>query len=141
MHLRKYHTKRGTHNPDQNKFLNYFTEIFYLKKLITEPTYFKSQNPSMIDLVVLLKTAVLETGVSDHNKMIFSILKHTFAEGTPKLFAIEIRKTLIKKAFNSYLEAKMSECPNSLKKFLQIFEITIICFTIICSFEKENYSL
>ena len=55
-------------NPDKNKFLNYFNETFNLKNLINEPTCFKSQNPSMIDLILtnhrssLMKTAVLETG-------------------------------------------------------------------------------
>ena len=44
----------------------------------------------MIDLIFtnhrrsFMKTAVLETGISDHHKMIFSILKHTFAKRPPK---------------------------------------------------------
>ena len=31
-----------------------------------------------------MKTTVLETGISDHHKMIFSILKCYFAKGPPK---------------------------------------------------------
>ena len=31
-----------------------------------------------------MKTAVLETGISDHHKMIFYILKHNFPEEPPK---------------------------------------------------------
>ena len=44
----------------------------------------------MIDLIlanhrsVFMKTSVLETDISDHPKMVFSILKHTFANGPPK---------------------------------------------------------
>ena len=56
-------------NPDKNNFLNYFKEIFIIKKLVNESTCFKSQNPSMIDLILinhrisLMKAAVLETGI------------------------------------------------------------------------------
>ena len=77
-------------NPDKNKFLNYFNETFNLKKLISELSCFQEQNPSMIDLIlanhrsVFMKTSVLETDISDHPKMVFSILKHTFANGPPK---------------------------------------------------------
>lgn len=76
-------------NLDKNELLDYFTETFNLKGLVNEPTNFKSQNPSMIDSILtnhrssFMKTVVLETGISDHHKMIFSILKHTFAKGTP----------------------------------------------------------
>ena len=76
-------------NPVKNKFLNCFNETFNQKNL-NESTCFKSQNLSMIDLIFtnhrrsFMKTAVLETGISDHHKMIFSILKHTFAKRPPK---------------------------------------------------------
>ena len=75
------------------------------------------------------KTAVLDTGISDHNKTIFSILKHTFAKGPPKTICYRHLKNFDKKAFMSYLESKMSECPNSFKKFLQIFQNTVQLFT------------
>ena len=83
-------------NAFKNKFLNYFNETFNLQNLINEPTCFKSQNPSIIDLILtdhrssFMKTVVVETGFSNHHKMIFSILKHTLAKDHPKLFVIEI---------------------------------------------------
>ena len=52
-------------NSGKNKFLNHFIEIFNLKSL--EPTCFKSQNPTMIDLMltnhssIFIKTKMLET--------------------------------------------------------------------------------
>ena len=58
-----------------------------LKNLINEPTCFKLQNPSVIDLILtnhrsrFMKTAVLKTGISEYPRMIFSILKYTFAKG------------------------------------------------------------
>ena len=39
-------------NRHKNKLLHYFTEIFNLKNLVNEPTCFKLQNPSMIDLIL-----------------------------------------------------------------------------------------
>ena len=77
-------------NPEKNKLLHYFNETFNLKNLINEPTCFKSQNPSMLDLTLsnhrssFMKTVVLEIGTSDHHKMIFSILKHNSAKGQSK---------------------------------------------------------
>ena len=56
-------------NADKNKFLNNFLETFNLKNLINEPTCFKLQNPSIIDLILsncsssFMKTAVLETDI------------------------------------------------------------------------------
>ena len=39
-------------NPDKNKFLNYFTELFNLKNLITEPPCYKWQNPTTTELIL-----------------------------------------------------------------------------------------
>ena len=130
--------------PDKNKFLNYFNKTFHLKNLINESTCFKSQHPSMIDLTLanlrisFMKTVVLETGISDQHKMIFSILKHTFAKGPPKTICYRDLKNCDQKAFNSYMESKMTGCPNPFEKFFQIFQDKC---TIICTPEKDTYSL
>ena len=115
----------------KNKFLNYFNEKFNLKNLINEPRCFKSQNPSMIDLILtnhrssFMKTAVLETVMSDHRKMIFSILKHAFAKGPPKTVCYWDLKNFDQRASNCYLESKMADCRNSFEKLLQIFQVTL----------------
>ena len=129
--------------PDKNKFLNYFTEIFNLKSLINEPACFKSHNPLDSDLILtnhrssFMKIAVLETGISDHHKMISSILKHTFTEGPPKPICYRDLKDFDQKAFNSYLESKISVSEFLWKVFANISRH----YTIICSFERKNYSL
>ena len=121
-------------NAFKNKFLNYFNETFNLQNLIHEPTCFKSQNPSIIDLILtnhrssFMKTVVVETGFSNHHKMIFSILKHTFAKGPPKVVCYRDLKNFYLKAFNIYLESKMASCPNSSEKFLQIFQDNVKIF-------------
>ena len=109
-------------NPDENRFLDNFNETFNLKNSINEPTCFKSQNPSMIELILsnhrnVMKTVVLEIGISDHYKMIFSILKHNFAKSQLKNFCYRDLKKFDQKVFNSYLESKMADCPKK-KAFL-----------------------
>ena len=90
-----------------------------------------------------MKTTVLEIGISDHDKTLFSILKHTFAKEPPKLFNKEIGKNFCQKAFSSYLESNMSECPNLFEKFLQIFQDTAQLFAPlkkkIMRYNKKNY--
>ena len=84
-------TEHFNMNPEKNKLLDYFNETFNLKNLINEPTCFKSQNPSVLDLTLsnhrssFMKTVVLEIGTSDHHKMISSILKHNSAKGQSKI--------------------------------------------------------
>ena len=82
---------------------------------MNQPTCFKQQNPSVIDLILtnhrssFMRIVVLETGVSDHHEMIFSILKHAFAQEPPKTNSYRDLKIFDQKAFNSYQESKMSE--------------------------------
>ena len=61
--------------PLGNKALNDLRDSFSLKHLISEATYFKGENPSCIDHIItnkqlrLMKSCALETGISDHHKM------------------------------------------------------------------------
>ena len=40
-------------NLDKNKFLNCLNETFHPENLSSEPKYFKSQNSSLIDMVLI----------------------------------------------------------------------------------------
>ena len=73
-----------------------------------------------------MELTVLETGISDHHKMIFFILKHIFAKEQTKTFTIEIWKTLIKKRLIRNI--KRQECPNSFEKNLLNFYDTLQLF-------------
>ena len=96
-------------DPDKNKFLSYFSEIFNVKNLLNEPKCFKSQNTTMIDLILtnhrsgFMNATVLETCTSDHHKIIFSTLKHTLGKGPPNTVCYRDLKNLDQKPFNSYL--------------------------------------
>ena len=72
--------------------------------LIPEPTCFKSINPNCTDNFLtnkktrFMKTLTFETGVSDHHKIIGTMLRSTFAKEKPKkLFYRCYRNFAIKK--------------------------------------------
>ena len=60
--------------------------------LISEPTCFKSINPTCIDDFLtnkktrFMKALTFETGVSDNHKLIGTMLRSTFTKGKPKMF-------------------------------------------------------
>ena len=62
--------------------LNDFCDIYNLKNLVKEPTFFKNpDNPSCIDLFLTNKprtfqcTITIETGLSDFHKLVVTVLK------------------------------------------------------------------
>ena len=58
-----------------------FCETYCLQNLIKEPTCFKNpDNPSCIDVIF----SVIETGLSEHHKMVFTVLKTDFKKLHPK---------------------------------------------------------
>ena len=77
-------------NSDKVIFLHYFTEVFNLKNFRNETKRFKLRKLSMIDLNLtnyrhsFMETAVLETGISDHNKIFFFVIKQTLTKALPR---------------------------------------------------------
>ena len=74
-----------------NPVLSHFLDMFALSPLNINPTCFKnSKNPSCIDLLLtnfkpsFMKTNIFETGISDHHKMISTIMKLHFTRESPK---------------------------------------------------------
>ena len=65
-------------------------EMFTLSCLINKPTCFQSINPTCIDLILTNKPnlfklpANFETGLSDHHKLISTIMKSSSFKGPPK---------------------------------------------------------
>ena len=77
----------GDFNMTQNNLkLSDLVDDYELPTLLSEPTCFKSINPTYIDNFLtnkktcLMKTLTLETGVSDHDKFIITMLRSTFAK-------------------------------------------------------------
>ena len=74
-----------------NPILSQTLDTFTLSPLNIDPACFKnSKNPSFIDLLLtnfkssFTETNVFETGISDHQKMISTIMKLHFARENPK---------------------------------------------------------
>ena len=86
-------------NPKLNKFL----EDHELYNLISEPTCFKSINPTCFDNFLtnkktrFMKTHIFETDMSDHHKFIGVIITPTLAKGRPnKIFTVAIKTLTMK---------------------------------------------
>ena len=67
-----------------------FSETYDLKKLIKEPTCFKSiENPTLIDLILTNKwrsyqnSTVIETGLSDYRKLTITVMRCFFQKQSP----------------------------------------------------------
>ena len=70
--------------------LTAFCEMYKLKNLITDPTCYKNpNNPSLIDVILTNRkrsfqySKTIETGLSDHHKMIVTVLKTEFKKREP----------------------------------------------------------
>ena len=73
----------------ENNHLNNLLQTYDLTALIKEPTCYQSQNPNIIDhFLTNLKTfkhcQTFETGLSDHHKLISTIMKSGIFKGPPK---------------------------------------------------------
>ena len=76
----------STENPNLKNLMCSFD----LESLIYSPTCYKSINPTCIDLILankknyFMKSTTLETGLSDHTKLITTILRKTICKGNSK---------------------------------------------------------
>ena len=74
----------------ENHCFNDFMEMFALSCLVSKPTCFQSINPTCIELILTNKSnlfelsANFETGLSDHHKLISTIMKSSGFKGPPK---------------------------------------------------------
>ena len=87
--------------------------------LTSEPTCFKSINPTCIDNFLtnkktrFMKTLTFETGLSDHHKLIGTMLRSTFAKRKPKKIFYRCYRNFDKKKFEEELQKQLlsvSDC-------------------------------
>ena len=78
--------------------------------LLSEPTCFKSINPTCIDNFLtnkktcFMKTVTFETGVTDHRKLIGMMVRSTFAKGKPKKMFYRCYRNFDNKKFEEELQ-------------------------------------
>ena len=106
--------------PTENSNLKNFIRSFDLESLINSPTCYKSTNPSCIDLILtnkknhFMKPAAFETGLSNHHKLITTVLRKTISKGNYKRFD--------KKKFETELKFKLNSQTNlSYSTFQTVF--------------------
>ena len=104
----------STENPNLKNFMCSFD----LESLINSPTCYKSTNPSCIDLILtnkknhFMKSATFETGLSDHHKLITTILRKTISEGNYKKMFYRDYKRFYQKKFETVLKLKLNSQTN-----------------------------
>ena len=101
---------------------------FDLESLINSPTCYKSTNPSYIDLILtnkknhFMKSATFETGLSDHHKLITTILRKTISKGNSKKMFYRDYKRFDQKKFETELKFKLNSQTNlSYSTFQAVF--------------------
>ena len=91
---------------------------FDLERLIDSPTCYKSINPTCIDLILtnkknhFMKFATFETGLSDHHKLITTILRKTISKGNSKKMFYRDYKRFDQKKFETELKLKLNSQTN-----------------------------
>ena len=112
-----------------NTQLQNFCESFLLEHFIKKPTCYKGDTPTGIDHIItnipkrFMKSMALETGISDHHKMIMTIFCSTFAKGKPNTFYYCCYKKFNFEQFQMEHKEKLDEISNnSFDIFLEEFK-------------------
>ena len=99
-----------------------------LNNLINKPTCFQSNAPTCIDLILTNKKNLLkltnnfETGISDHHKLVSTILKSGSFKGTPKIKIYRSYKKFELENFNRILKDKLENLiSDSYAEFEKVF--------------------
>ena len=126
----------GNFNADvSDPSMTSFCTLFKLKSIVKEPTCYKNpENPSCIDLFLtncprsFHNTYFYETGVSDFNKVVVTILRTSFEPLPPKIIKYRNYKNFDEDEFR-FLFKKRSNDFNADDITVDIFEMTFFqCF-------------
>ena len=99
-----------------------------------KPTCFKGLLPSTIDLLLInniqsfIKSNVYETGISDDQEMIISVLRKTFTKGKPKTVFYRCYRNFDEDSLNETLNSRISLPNLSFETFFEIFQSTLSLF-------------
>ena len=98
-----------------------FCQLHNLHNLIKEPTCYKNpNNPSSIDMILtnridnFEKSTNLETGLSDHHKMIITVMKCKFKKNDPKIIYFRCYKDFDENLFRNELKNALRETDKEL---------------------------
>ena len=112
----------------ENVNLKNFMSSFHLESLIDSPTCYKSIIPACIDLILtnkrnhFMKSATFRTDLSDHHKLITTILRKTISKGNSKKMFYRDYKRFDQKKFETELKLKLNSQTNlSYSTFQAVF--------------------
>ena len=118
---------------DSSNHLSDMKDVFNLSNLIKEPTCFKSQNGTLLDLTLtnrprsFMKSQAFELGFSDCHKLVSSILRASFKKLPPKIITYRDQKDFDQQNFLRDLDKKLVQgqlyksCDEPYKKLFEIF--------------------
>ena len=72
-----------------------------------------------------MKSCALQTGISDHHKMIMSVSRCTFAKGKPKTLVYRCYRSFEKNTFEQELSRKLGESDLTFDNFANVFNDTL----------------
>ena len=100
----------GDFNAHMDHAMSEFSEMYNHKNLINEPTCYKNpNNPSSIDVILTNRkrsfesSIAIETGLSDHHKMIITVLKSNYKKRDPLLVNYRSYKNIYENLFRNEL--------------------------------------
>ena len=102
----------------ENLHLDALIQAYNLNNLINKATCFQSNTPTCIDLILTNKkdwfksSNTFETGISDHHKLVSTILKSGSFKGTPKIKIHRSYKKFELENFNRILKDKLEKLTN-----------------------------
>ena len=115
----------------ENKHLEELLNLFNLKSLILSLTYFQSTNPTCIDLVLTNQEDLFnnsntcEVGIPDNHYLVLTMLNKKNSKAVPKLYFIEIIRSLIKNKFTKDLTHELQYIKNSSYNQFQKLFVTV----------------
>ena len=118
---------------DSSNHLSDMKDVFNLSNLIKEPTCFKSENGTLLDLILtnkprsFMKSQASELGFSNRHKLVCSILRASFKKLPPKIIIYRDQKDFDQQNFLRDLDKKLVQrqlyksCDEPYKKLPEIF--------------------
>ena len=113
-----------------NKSLRGFCDTYNLKNLVRDPTYFKNiLNPSSIDVILtnckksFQDTTTIETGLSDHHKMVVTTLLAKIQKKEPQVILYRSYKHFDEFSFRTSLRNSLNRLMNENSTYKDFKEI------------------
>ena len=110
----------GDFNAEEtDEYLQNFLNTYSMKKLVKEPTCYKTETQRCIDLILtnrnqsMQHTTAIETGLSDFHKMVVTVLKTTFPKQGPSIINYRSYKNFDQTSFKQDLRIELDNVDTS----------------------------